>query len=160
LHPTHDAVDRSAADRASRRCGGVCGPGDDAGCAADDVHCYRLPRLFTFRADSGNSMFYPLPRDAKRLPQPQPETEIAWHQVSVEALEKARTDGGEVLHSETFAPILYVPTFDDLDEAIALKNEVPLRLSRADLHARRSAAHLAAAVNYSSDCPLGQGVHL
>jgi aldehyde dehydrogenase (NAD+) len=35
----------------------------------------------------------------------------------------------EVVHSETFAPILYVLTYDDLDEAIALNNEVPQGLS-------------------------------
>jgi len=57
--------------------------------------------VFISRTDSGNSIFYPLRRDAKRLPQPKPEAEIAWHQVSVEALAKARTDPGEVLHSET-----------------------------------------------------------
>ena len=76
----------------------------------------------------------------------------------VGALEKARADGGdvsggerteigdesayyvapavvrmpaqtEVVHSETFAPILYVLTYDELDEAIALNNEVPQGLS-------------------------------
>jgi aldehyde dehydrogenase (NAD+) len=76
----------------------------------------------------------------------------------VRALEQARADGGEVLggerhdlgdesayyvapavvrmpaqtevvHHETFAPILYVLTYDDLDEAIALNNEVPQGLS-------------------------------
>jgi L-aminoadipate-semialdehyde dehydrogenase len=78
----------------------------------------------------------------------------------VGALEKARADGGEVfggerhevgddgayyvapalvrmpaqtavVHSETFAPILYVLTYDELDEAIALNNEVPQGLSSA-----------------------------
>ena len=78
----------------------------------------------------------------------------------VGALEKARADGGEVfggerhevgdegayyvapavvrmpaqtevVHSETFAPILYVLTYDDLEEAIALNNEVPQGLSSA-----------------------------
>jgi aldehyde dehydrogenase (NAD+) len=37
----------------------------------------------------------------------------------------------EVVHHETFAPILYVLTYDELDEAIALNNEVPQGLSSA-----------------------------
>ena len=37
----------------------------------------------------------------------------------------------EVVHDETFAPILYVLTYDDLDEAIALNNAVPQGLSSA-----------------------------
>lgn len=78
----------------------------------------------------------------------------------VRALEQARADGGEVIggerhelgdesayyvapavvrmpaqtevvHSETFAPILYVLTYDDLDDAIALNNAVPQGLSSA-----------------------------
>jgi aldehyde dehydrogenase (NAD+) len=78
----------------------------------------------------------------------------------VGALDQARTDGGQVVggdrrlvefqnayyvapavvrmpsqtavvHSETFAPILYVLTYDDLDEAIALNNAVPQGLSSA-----------------------------
>lgn len=77
----------------------------------------------------------------------------------VGALEQARADGGEVIggehvevgaggfyvrpalvrmpaqtavvHDETFAPILYVLTYDDLDEAIALNNAVPQGLSSA-----------------------------
>jgi L-aminoadipate-semialdehyde dehydrogenase len=78
----------------------------------------------------------------------------------VGALEQARADGGEVLggerhdvghpsayyvapavvrmpsqtdivHTETFAPILYVLVYDDLDEAIALNNAVPQGLSSA-----------------------------
>nr|WP_209305754.1 aldehyde dehydrogenase family protein [Mycobacterium sp. PS03-16] len=40
----------------------------------------------------------------------------------------AQTD---VVHAETFAPILYVLTYDELDEAIALNNEVPQGLSSA-----------------------------
>lgn len=36
-----------------------------------------------------------------------------------------------VVHTETFAPILYVLTYDDLYEAIALNNEVPQGLSSA-----------------------------
>jgi aldehyde dehydrogenase (NAD+) len=76
----------------------------------------------------------------------------------VRALEQARADGGEVVggerrelgddsayyvapavvrmpaqtdvvHTETFAPILYVLTYDEFDEAIALNNEVPQGLS-------------------------------
>ncbi|OBA85213.1 aldehyde dehydrogenase [Mycolicibacterium elephantis] len=75
----------------------------------------------------------------------------------VRALEQARSDGGEVfggrrhdfgegsyyvspalvrmpaqtelVHMETFAPILYVLTYDELDEAIALNNAVPQGLS-------------------------------
>jgi aldehyde dehydrogenase (NAD+) len=77
----------------------------------------------------------------------------------VGALEKARADGGEVIggerrdlgegsfyvepavvrmpaqtavvHDETFAPILYVLTYDSLDEAIELNNAVPQGLSSA-----------------------------
>ncbi|MBU9763968.1 aldehyde dehydrogenase family protein [Mycobacterium sp. TNTM28] len=78
----------------------------------------------------------------------------------VGALEQARTDGGavfggerhdvgdegafyvapavvrmpaqtEIVHTETFAPILYVLTYDDLDDAIALNNAVPQGLSSA-----------------------------
>ena len=78
----------------------------------------------------------------------------------VRALEQARADGGEVfggerhdvgdecayyvapavvrmptqtevVHNETFAPILYVLTYDGLDEAISLNNAVPQGLSSA-----------------------------
>jgi aldehyde dehydrogenase (NAD+) len=35
----------------------------------------------------------------------------------------------ELVHAETFAPILYVLTYDELDEAIALNNAVPQGLS-------------------------------
>ncbi|GAS99068.1 piperideine-6-carboxylate dehydrogenase [Mycolicibacterium canariasense] len=77
----------------------------------------------------------------------------------VGALEQARADGGEVIggervdlgessyyarpavvrmpaqtavvHDETFAPILYVLTYDTLDEAIELNNAVPQGLSSA-----------------------------
>jgi len=77
----------------------------------------------------------------------------------VGALEQAQTEGGEVtggervqlhpssyyvtpavvrmpgqtaiVHQETFAPILYVLTYDTLDEAIALNNAVPQGLSSA-----------------------------
>ena len=37
----------------------------------------------------------------------------------------------DVVHRETFAPILYVLTYDTLDEAIALNNAVPQGLSSA-----------------------------
>ena len=37
----------------------------------------------------------------------------------------------DVVHTETFAPILYVLTYDTLDEAIALNNAVPQGLSSA-----------------------------
>ncbi|HEX4558293.1 MAG TPA: aldehyde dehydrogenase family protein [Mycobacterium sp.] len=37
----------------------------------------------------------------------------------------------EVVHNETFAPILYVLTYDELDDAIALNNAVPQGLSSA-----------------------------
>ena len=36
-----------------------------------------------------------------------------------------------VVHNETFAPILYVLTYDELDEAIELNNAVPQGLSSA-----------------------------
>ncbi|MGW0161708.1 L-piperidine-6-carboxylate dehydrogenase [Mycobacterium sp. NPDC003323] len=77
----------------------------------------------------------------------------------VGALQRAEADGGEIIggdhvdlgegsyyvrpavvrmpaqtavvHDETFAPILYVLTYDDLDEAIALNNAVPQGLSSA-----------------------------
>jgi len=77
----------------------------------------------------------------------------------VGALEQARAEGGEVtggervqlhpssyyvtpavvrmpgqtaiVHQETFAPILYVVTYDDIDEAIELNNAVPQGLSSA-----------------------------
>ena len=35
----------------------------------------------------------------------------------------------DLVHRETFAPILYVLTYDDLDEAVALNNAVPQGLS-------------------------------
>ena len=37
----------------------------------------------------------------------------------------------DIVHTETFAPILYVLTYDDLDEAITLNNAVPQGLSSA-----------------------------
>ena len=97
----------------------------------------------------------------------------------VGALESARAEGGEVfggerhdlgensyyvapavvrmpaqtelLHQETFAPILYVLTYDDLDEAIELNNAVPQGLSSAifTLDVREAERFLAAD---GSDC--------
>jgi aldehyde dehydrogenase (NAD+) len=83
-------------------------------------------------------------------------TEAAYRDM-VGALQQARADGGEVfggervhlrpnayyvrpavvrmpaqtdlVHRETFAPVLYVLTYDDIDEAIALNNAVPQGLS-------------------------------
>ena len=83
-------------------------------------------------------------------------TETAYREM-IGALQQARADGGEVLggervdlgancyyvrpavvrmpaqtelvHRETFAPILYVLGYDELDEAIALNNAVPQGLS-------------------------------
>jgi aldehyde dehydrogenase (NAD+) len=85
-------------------------------------------------------------------------TETAYREM-VGALQQARADGGEVfggeridlgpnsyyvrpavvrmpaqtelVHRETFAPILYVLAYDDVDEAIALNNAVPQGLSSA-----------------------------
>jgi aldehyde dehydrogenase (NAD+) len=56
-----------------------------------------------------------------------------------------------VVHAETFAPILYVLAYDDLDEAIALNNEVPQGLSSAifTLDMREAERFLAAD---GSDC--------
>jgi aldehyde dehydrogenase (NAD+) len=56
-----------------------------------------------------------------------------------------------VVHEETFAPILYVLTYDDLDEAIALNNAVPQGLSSAifTLDIREAERFLAAD---GSDC--------
>jgi aldehyde dehydrogenase (NAD+) len=57
----------------------------------------------------------------------------------------------ELLHTETFAPILYVLTYDDIDEAIALNNAVPQGLSSAifTLDVREAERFLAAD---GSDC--------
>ena len=46
------------------------------------------------------------------------------------AIVKIRHDA-HIVHHETFAPILYVMEYDDLDEAIAIHNEVPQGLSSA-----------------------------
>lgn len=98
----------------------------------------------------------------------------------VRALEIARADGGEVIggqrqdvgdesayyvapsvvrmpaqtevvHAETFAPILYVMTYDTLDEAIAMNNAVPQGLSSSifTLDMREAERFLAAD---GSDC--------
>ena len=57
----------------------------------------------------------------------------------------------EVVHRETFAPILYVLTYDTIDEAIALNNAVPQGLSSAifTLDVREAERFLAAD---GSDC--------
>jgi aldehyde dehydrogenase (NAD+) len=57
----------------------------------------------------------------------------------------------EIVRSETFAPLLYVLAYDDLDEAIALHNEVPQGLSSCifTTDVRESERFLAAA---GSDC--------
>ena len=56
-----------------------------------------------------------------------------------------------IVHCETFAPILYVIPFDDLDQAIAMQNEVPQGLSSAifTLNLRNAEKFLSAA---GSDC--------
>src|SRR5690606_19202044 len=57
----------------------------------------------------------------------------------------------EVVQTETFAPILYVMPFHDIDEAIALQNDVPQGLSSAifTLDVRNAERFLSAA---GSDC--------
>ncbi|KUI45225.1 aldehyde dehydrogenase [Mycobacterium sp. IS-1590] len=57
----------------------------------------------------------------------------------------------EVVHAETFAPILYVMTYDTLDEAIAMNNAVPQGLSSSifTLDMREAERFLAAD---GSDC--------
>ena len=57
----------------------------------------------------------------------------------------------ELVHTETFAPILYVLTYDEFDEAIALNNAVPQGLSSAifTLDVREAERFLAAD---GSDC--------
>jgi aldehyde dehydrogenase (NAD+) len=57
----------------------------------------------------------------------------------------------ELVHRETFAPILYVLTYDDLDEAIRLNNAVPQGLSSSifTLDVREAERFLAAD---GSDC--------
>src|SRR5215813_9902303 len=60
----------------------------------------------------------------------------------------AQTD---IVRSETFAPILYVLTYDDFDEALALHNDVPQGLSSSifTLNMREAERFLAAD---GSDC--------
>jgi len=41
----------------------------------------------------------------------------------------AMADHAEIMHTETFAPILYAVAYDDLDEAIAMHNSVPQGLA-------------------------------
>ena len=48
----------------------------------------------------------------------------------------------EIVHNETFAPILYVLTYSDFDEAIALHNAVPQGLSSAIFTQDNSEAEL------------------
>ncbi len=57
----------------------------------------------------------------------------------------------EIVRQETFAPLLYVMTYDDLDEAIALHNDVPQGLSSAifTLDQREAETFMSAA---GSDC--------
>ena len=56
-----------------------------------------------------------------------------------------------VVHQETFAPILYVMTYDDLDEAIALNNAVPQGLSSAIFTTDQAEAELFISAR-GSDC--------
>jgi aldehyde dehydrogenase (NAD+) len=56
-----------------------------------------------------------------------------------------------VVHDETFAPILYVLTYDSLDEAIALNNAVPQGLSSAIFTTDMREAELFMAAD-GSDC--------
>ncbi|WP_408633139.1 L-piperidine-6-carboxylate dehydrogenase [Mycobacterium hippophais] len=80
-----------------------------------------------FDGDSGDTSFYVTPA-VVRMP--------------------AQTD---LVHTETFAPILYVLTYDELDEAIELNNAVPQGLSSAifTLDVREAERFLAAD---GSDC--------
>src|SRR5690606_21609167 len=56
-----------------------------------------------------------------------------------------------IVHTETFAPILYVIAFDDLDEAIAMQNAAPRRLPSAIFtHNLRNAEKFLSAAG--SDC--------
>ncbi|MDO5035141.1 MAG: aldehyde dehydrogenase family protein [Actinomycetaceae bacterium] len=57
----------------------------------------------------------------------------------------------EVVHNETFAPILYVITYTDLDEAIELHNAVPQGLSSAIFTQDQSEAELFLSAS-GSDC--------
>jgi aldehyde dehydrogenase (NAD+) len=57
----------------------------------------------------------------------------------------------DVVREETFAPLLYVMTYDDFDEAVALHNDVPQGLSSSifTLHQREAELFMSAA---GSDC--------
>jgi aldehyde dehydrogenase (NAD+) len=57
----------------------------------------------------------------------------------------------KIVQTETFAPILYIMAYDELDEAIAMQNNVPQGLSSAifSLNMRETEAFLAAS---GSDC--------
>lgn len=57
----------------------------------------------------------------------------------------------KIVQTETFAPILYIMSYDNLDEAIAMQNNVPQGLSSAifSLNMRETEAFLAAS---GSDC--------
>jgi len=59
--------------------------------------------------------------------------------------------GMEILETETFAPILYLIEFDDLDDAIAMQNDVPQGLSSAILTKSLKSAERFLACN-GSDC--------
>jgi aldehyde dehydrogenase (NAD+) len=56
-----------------------------------------------------------------------------------------------IVRQETFAPLLYVMTYDELDEAIAMQNDVPQGLSSSifTLDVREAEVFLSAA---GSDC--------
>jgi aldehyde dehydrogenase (NAD+) len=59
--------------------------------------------------------------------------------------------GMEIVREETFAPILYVIPFEDLDDAIAMQNDVPQGLSSAIFtDSLRKAERFVSAVG--SDC--------
>jgi aldehyde dehydrogenase (NAD+) len=57
----------------------------------------------------------------------------------------------DVVREETFAPLLYVMTYDDFDEAVAMHNDVPQGLSSSifTLHQREAELFMSAA---GSDC--------
>ncbi|MDN6131911.1 MAG: aldehyde dehydrogenase family protein, partial [Corynebacterium casei] len=57
----------------------------------------------------------------------------------------------DIVHNETFAPILYVITYSDLDEAIALHNAVPQGLSSAIFTQDSSEAEIFISAS-GSDC--------
>ena len=57
----------------------------------------------------------------------------------------------EIVHAETFAPILYVLAYDRLEEAIALQNEVPQGLSSAIFTSDQAEAEVFMSAS-GSDC--------